>query len=148
MQPNGGLNPGFITVEDAVKLIKADKRDKATVDLQFLVNNIPYLKEKHNYNIRLLESDEKGYAHYTGEVFVNLTTRYDKELLLKTIVDAYTERTGVALNADTLGINKVTSMVDEEQGALDGRPRFNPDSKIKVKDDISQPYTQVLENVD
>lgn len=149
MQNNPQLPPGFITVEDAIALIKKDRREEATVDLQFLVNNLPYLQAKHNYNIRLLKTvtDENGQRRVVrdGSVYVTLYTEYDKQILLRAITDAYKERTNIALSEDAVGVNKVTSLIDEEKQNLDARVRLNESSKTKVGDDISKPYEAVIE---
>lgn len=146
MQPNTKLSPGFITVEEAVALIKKDRRDDATVDLQFLANNIPYMQVKHNYNIRLMKT-ENGRAIRNGSVYVTLFTEYDRQILLKAIQDAFEERTKLKLDVENIGINKVTSMIDEENHISDARVRPNAESQIKAGDDISNPYEQVLQGV-
>lgn len=146
MQPNNNLMPGFITVEDAIALIKKDKRDDATVDLQFLANNIPYMKVKQNYNIRLMKT-VNGRAVRNGSVYVTLYTEYDRQILLKAIQDAFEERTKLKLDVENIGLSRVTTMVDEEKGVSDGRPRTNADSTVKAGDDISKSYEQVLQGV-
>lgn len=146
MQPTNNLMPGFITVEDAVALIKKDKRDDATVDLQFLANNIPYMKVKQNYNIRLMKTVD-GRAVRNGSLYVTLYTEYDRQILLKAIQDAFEERTKIKLDIENIGINRVTSMIDEEQSITDARVRGNMGSTIKPGDDISQSYEQVLQGV-
>lgn len=146
MQPNNNLMPGFITVEDAIALIKKDKRDDATVDLQFLANNIPYMKVKQNYNIRLMKT-VNGRAVRNGSVYVTLYTEYDRQILLKAIQDAFEERTKLKLDVENIGLSRVTTMVDEEKGASDGRPRTNAESTVKAGDDISKSYEQVLQGV-
>lgn len=152
MQPTTNLMPGFVTIETAIALIKKDKREEATVDLQFLANNIPYMKVKQVYNIRLMKTitDKKTgqrKAVRNGSVYVTIATEYDRQILLKAISDAFEERTKIQLNVDNLGLNRVTSMVDEEAEMTDARPRGNYNSTIKAGDDISKPYEQVLQGV-
>lgn len=147
MQPTtGSLNPGFVTIEDAIALIKKDKRDDATVDLAFLANNIPYMRKKQNYNIRLMKT-VNGKAVRNGSVYVTPMTDYDVQILMRAITDAFEERTRIKLDVENIGINKVTTMVDEEKQFTDGRIRPNTESNIKAGDDISTPYEQVLQGV-
>lgn len=151
MQNGQSLPPGFIPVEDAIALIQKDKREDAVVDLQFLVNNLPYLMKKHRYNIRLLKTvkDEKTGQRKTvrnGTVYVFLDTEYDVQILYKAIKEAYEERTKISLAEDVAGVNRVTSMIDEEKG-MSERIRVNQDSETPVGTDISKPYEQVLQGV-
>lgn len=143
---NQGLQPGFVTVEDAIAIIKKDTRKNATVDLRFLVNNIPYLKVKQNYNIRLMKT-ENGVHKRDGEVYVTIHTEYDKQILLKAIADKYQESTGIKLDDGAIGINKVTSVIDQESQQMTGRPVVNPSSTTKLGEDISTPHTETLQGV-
>lgn len=147
MQESNNLNPGFITVEDAVRLIREDKADDARVDLQFLTNNIPYLKVKQTFNIRLMKTLPDGRAVRAGSRYVTVGTGYDKEVLKKTILDAFAARTGVALNPDTYGINRITTSIDQESQNMAGMPRVNTESTTKFNEDISKSYEQVLQGV-
>ena len=150
MQNNPQLPPGFITVDEAIALIKKDKRDNAVVDLKFLVDNIPYLQKRHNYNIRLLKTvkDEATGQNKTvrnGTVYVPLATEYDAQILLHAITDAYRERTNIAISEDALGVNCVTTMIDEQKSISDVRPRINEEAGTQIGTDISRPYEQIVE---
>lgn len=153
MQNNQPLPPGFIPVEDAIALIRADKREDATVDLQFLVNNLPYLQTKHNYNIRRLKTvtDEKTGQRGTvraGTSYVHIATDYDREILRRAIQEAFEARTSIKLREDATGVNKVSTMLDYESGNTMGKPRLDTSSVgAKEGDDISRPYEQVLNGV-
>lgn len=154
MQNNQPLPAGFIPLEEAIALIKADKRDDATVDLQFLVNNVPFLKKKGTYNIRLLKTvkDEATGQNKTvrnGTVYVFLPTEYDVQVLYRAIKEAYEERTKIALADDVeeaLGVNRLTTAIDEEKG-MGERVRVNTESRTKKGADISKSYEQVLQGV-
>lgn len=113
MQPqNGQLSPGFITIDEAVKLIKKDTRKNATVDLAWMANNIDYINEFKNFQIPLMKSDEKGYAHKNGRVYVFVANSYDKEILKHAIRVAYKTRTGVEANVDA--VHDRTTVYDPE----------------------------------
>lgn len=147
MEQQRRLANGFITVEEAIELIKQDTRDKAVVDLQFLTNNIPFLKVKQNYNIRLLKTLDDGRVVYNGERYVTIMSNYEKEILKKAILDAFAVSTGKQLDADNYGINRITTVVEGEGQTVQnvGRPQVNTTSTVKVGDDISNSYTRVVE---
>lgn len=113
MQPqNGQLSPGFITIDEAINLINKDTRDKATVDLAWMANNIDYINEFKNFQIPLMESDEKGYAHKKGKAYVYVATAYEKETLKHAIRTAYKNRTGRDANVDA--VHDRTTVYDPE----------------------------------
>lgn len=137
------LSPGFIPVEKAIELIKADTRDNAVVDLQFLVNNIPFSKVGRSYNIRLLKTVD-GKVIRDGTVYVMLATEYDRQILLKAITDAYNARTGILVNPAATGVNKITTMIDEEKQQSIAAPRVNTESEIKEGDYFTGQSEQVV----
>lgn len=148
MQDNNSLRPGFISVQKAIELIQEDTREKAAVDLKFLINNIPYMKVKQNYNIRLLKTAKDGKVERNGSVYVTLMTEYDKQILLKAIQDAYNERTGILVDPAAYGLNRVTTTIDQEAGNTTGVPRANNESDIKLKDPIADnTQQQVMQGV-
>lgn len=52
MQPSTGqLSPGFITVDEACKIIKTDTRDNPVVDMDYLVAHIVWIETNHNFRI-------------------------------------------------------------------------------------------------
>lgn len=147
MEQNPRLMPGFVTVDKAIELVKADTRDRAVVDLQFLVNNIPYMKVGRNYNIRLLKTVD-GKVVRDGTVYVQIANDYDKQILLRAITDAYNERTGILVSEKSAGVNRITTMVDEESQQVTGTPRENLNSTMKAGDAIiSNPNTIVQQGV-
>lgn len=113
MQPqNGQLSPGFITIDEAINLINKDTRDKATVDLAWMANNIDYINEFKNFRIPLMESDDNGFAHKKGNAYVYVATAYDKETLKHAIRVAYKARTGKEANVDA--VHDRTTVYDPE----------------------------------
>lgn len=143
MQPTQ-LRPHFVTIEDAIKLIQSDKRNDAKVDLQFLVNNIPHLEPKHTYNIRKLKTVD-GKVIRDGAVYVTVETEYDRQILLKAIQDAYTERTNIKFNPDGLGVNYVSSVVDQEANQMSAQPRAGAAPVLQQNEVIKENVDQVLQ---
>ena len=137
------LPNGFITVEDAVELIKTNTFEKPTVDIKYLVGHLDWVEVAHNFRIprvRLVTKEE--YAELlkrfpgrrpseltrVADENVTLRTSYEVELLKKTIRDNYRDVTGHAYNkSNTRG---VTTVIDEEKGA-DAAPRATKNTIAK-----------------
>lgn len=137
------LPNGFITVEDAVDLIKTNTFEKPTVDIRYLVGHLDWVEVAHNFRIpkvRLVTKEE--YAELLkkfpgrrpseltsiADEYVTLRTSYEVELLKKTIRDNYRDITGHAYSkANTRGI---TTVIDEEKGT-DAAPRATKNTIAK-----------------
>lgn len=137
------LPNGFITVEDAVDLIKTNTFEKPTVDIKYLVGHLDWVEVAHNFRIprvRLVTKEE--YAELlkkfpgrcpseltrVSDENVTLRTSYEVELLKKTIRDNYRDITGHAYSkANTRGI---TTVIDEEKGT-DAAPRATKNTIAK-----------------
>ena len=134
MNGSSNLAPGFISIDDAVALIKSDTRSNAVVDMDYIVSRINWIEVNHNFRlpkIRRLKADEiyrtkRGkiveYEH-TGDVYVSIMTNFDKELLKKTIRDKYRELVGHEYKEKiTRGISTVA---DDAEGRQAVQPRMN-----------------------
>lgn len=140
------LPNGFITVEDAVELIKTNTFEKPTVDIKYLVGHLDWVEVAHNFRIprvRLVTKEEyaellKKFPSRQGrrpseltrvsDENVTLRTSYEVELLKKTIRDNYREITGHGYNkSNTRGI---TTVIDEEKGT-DAAPRATKNTIAK-----------------
>lgn len=130
MQPSGSLPEGFITVEQAVKLINSDTRAKATVDMRYLVNNIPYIETKHNFTI-FMAKHNNGRVERAGVTRCYIADDYEKYLLIRTIKEHYKAMSGKSLNVEEIGIKRNTTTIDTEKNAQ-GRPMVNLDSTTEV----------------
>lgn len=109
------LPRGFISIEEAIKLIESDTRKDAKVDTSFLLRNLPYLRTDGNYTIKKLRHDkETGRVVNNGEVFVMVTSDYEKEMLKHAIVEHYRNVTGRTIDPDNIGLRSLTTTVDEE----------------------------------
>lgn len=137
------LPNGFITVEDAVDLIKTNTFEKPTVDIKYLVGHLDWVEVAHNFRIpkvRLVTKEEytellkkfpgrrPSELTSVADEYVTLRTSYEVELLKKTIRDNYRDITGHAYNkANTRGI---TTVIDEEKGT-DAAPRATKNTIAK-----------------
>ena len=127
---NDKLPNGFISVDDAVKLIKSNKFDEPTVDIKRLANNVDWIELNHNFaipKVRLITKDEylSLSKKYPGRkpselvskevVTVTLRSSYEVELLKKTIFDNYREVSGRMFQPKTT--RGVTTVKDQESGS-------------------------------
>ena len=66
MQPSkNNLSPGFITVDDAVELIKSDTRENPIVDMDYLVAHIVWIEANHNFRIPKIRRLKPEEVHKT-----------------------------------------------------------------------------------
>lgn len=133
MQPQE-TRPGFVSIDDAVALIKSDTRENPVVDMDYLVSKIVWIEVNHNFRIpkiRRLKAEEvhrskrgKIIEYETiGEVNVSINTNFDKELLKKTILDKYRELVGHEYKE--VGVRSVSTVADDAQGRAAVQPRAN-----------------------
>ena len=133
---NGNIPTGFITVEEAIKLIESDTRSNAKVDISFLLRNLPFLRVDGNYTIKKLKH-EKGKVVPDGEAFVHIDSDYRRAMLEHAIVEHYKQNTGREVDPETIGVD------DEENPA--GHVIKNKKSKTKIGDAIVSGVTQNVE---
>lgn len=143
MQTNIPTGPDFISAEELVKLIQSDKPDDAKVDIQFMVNNMPYLRVNQLFNVRLLKTTPEGKVVRDGTLYARIMNPYDKEIVLQALRTVYQERTGILVNPAELGINKVTTAIDEEKGKTTAQPQFNPESSVTTGEKLGGTLNEI-----
>lgn len=132
---NKGLPNGFITVEEAIELINKDDRDNATVDTDFMIAGLPYLRLGGNFNIRLMRTDPKLGAVYAGEKYVYIESEYQSAILEHAIVEHYKKATGnIGFSLDKNTRSLSTAVDDEENPQAMIIPQKKP--MTKAGDDI------------
>lgn len=139
---NNNLPNGFITVADAIKLIESDSRSDAKVDTAFLLSNLPYLRVDGNYNIKKLKH-ENGKVVEDGNVFVTISSEYDKAMLEHAITEHYKNVTGRVVDPEKIGLRSITTTVDDEKNA-NGYLMANDKPMIKAGDDIVSGVNQTI----
>ena len=127
------LPNGFISVEEAIALIQADSRKDATVDIAFLVKNLPWLEKNHNYTIKLLRH-EGGKVVDNGIKYVAIENDYQKEMLKHAITQHYKDLSGREIDPDTIGIRKITTAIEDNNPQA--RPTINKTSNTNIGDTI------------
>ena len=139
---NNNLPNGFISVMDAIALIESDSRSDAKVDTAFLLRNLPYLRVDGNYNIKKLKH-ENGKVVEDGEVYVTVSSEYEKAMLEHAITEHYKNVTGRIVDPEKIGLRSVTTAVDDEKNA-GGRLMVNEKPMIKAGDDIVSGVNQTV----
>lgn len=119
MQPT--LPKGFISVEEAVKLIQSDSRSDAKVDTKWLVGHIDWIEEAHNFRIPLMKTTSDKKVVGIGSRYVSIMTSYEKEFLKKAIRDHYRDMVGHEYDVPVT--KAVSTVADEEQSGGAVRPR-------------------------
>ena len=132
----GSLPKGFLSFDEAVKLIQAETRDNPRVDISRLTKNLKWLEAKHNFSIFMLKRDASGQIVPNGNRPVQIANDYEATTLEHIIREKYKELARREYADD--GIHKITTMVtDAESGGNSmGQPIANPDSEIKIGDNI------------
>lgn len=135
MSPSTGqLSPGFVTVDSACEVIKSDTREKPVVDMDYLVSHIVWIETNHNFRIpkiRRLAPEEvrrtkRGKIieyENIGDIYVYISTNFEKELLKKTILDKFRELVGHEYKE--AGVKARSTVADDAQGKAAVQPRNN-----------------------
>ena len=128
------LSPGFITVNQAMELIKSDTRENPVVDMDYLVSRLKWVETAHNFRIpkiRRLKPEEvyrnkRGKVieyENTGDAYIYIATNFEKELVRKTILDKFRELVGHEYREQT--IKARSTVADDAQGKDAVKPRAN-----------------------
>lgn len=128
---NNNLQPGFITIAEAIKLIESDTRKDPVVDGDFLVDSSPYIRVGGNFNIKLLTRAKDGRIVDNGNRYVQITSEWEKAQLVHAIFEHYKQATGKALKPEEIGVHSITTAIDEDK---------NPTGAIREMD---EPMTKV-----
>lgn len=142
------LPKGFISVEDAVKLINTNTFDKPTVDIKYLIGHKDWIEIAHNFRIpkvRLATKEEvmdemkrrpgrrPSELIVLENVYVTLRTAFEVEYLKKTIRDNYAGIVGHEYKE--IHTRGMTSVIDQESGASH-IPRRTKKTVAKEGDEI------------
>lgn len=132
---NNDLPNGCISVDDAIKLINADTRTNAKVDIEFLLRNLPYLRPDGTYTIKKLRTTDRGLVQ-DGIVTAIVKTDYEKAILEHAIVEHYKKlTTRTDFNPEAIGLRSLTTTVDEETNVR-GQLMENKKPLVKLGDDL------------
>ena len=128
------LPPGFISVDEAVELIKSDSKEVPVVDIDYMMAHIKWLEVAHNFRIpkirKLAPEEQKRDSRgrilaieQIGSVYVAVNDNFEKELLKKTLNDKYYEFTH--REYQELKTRGISTVADDAEGKSAVRPRAN-----------------------
>lgn len=132
----GALPKGFLSYDEALKLIQAETRDNPRVDISRLAKNLKWLEAKHNFSIFMLKRDANGTIVPNGNRPVQIVNDYEKTTLEHVIREKYKELARREYQGE--GVHKISTMVTDAEsgGNAMGQPIENTESKIQVGDEI------------
>lgn len=124
-----GLPNGFITVDEAVKLIESDKFDDAKVDTQWLVSHIDWIERGKNFRIPLMKhSEDKKKVVGIGEKYVFVDDNFNVEFLKRTIRNHY--KSIVGRDFEKRNTRAVSTVSDDKTGG-----KINPRVTKSIADE-------------
>lgn len=129
---NTNLPHGFVSVEEAIKLIESDTRKEPVVDVLFMVNNLPYLRVNGNFNIKLLTKKD-GKIVDNGSRFVQIESDFQRITLEHALTEHYKQATGKEIDPGQIGLSSITAAYDDNGGST-VQPRLNDKPMTKFGD--------------
>lgn len=134
-------DPGFISVEDAIKLIEKHTLENPTVDLLFMMDNFRRIKTSHNFLIPLAEKKNGKTVRKYPSLTTTVYDEDDRTLLRRAIRQKFEAVTGKKFpDVRSMGLRKISNAVDDQHGTT-ARQRQNSDSKIKLGDTLQSGST-------
>lgn len=137
------LPAGFISVQEAIKLIESDTRKDAKVDCEFLLRNLPYLRVDGNYTIKK-SKHKNGRVVPDGETFVQIRSEYERAILEHAITEHYRNVSGITVDPEQIGLNSYTTTVDDEKNPT-GLISINEKPGIKFGEELGSGTKTVTE---
>lgn len=139
---------GFVSVDEAVELIKSDTRDDAKVDIEQMVASLKFLEEQHNFRIPLVrlatkEDLEEFRKRYPGKRHRGLVDLGSVNAVVRTSLEKYKLKAAIVEHFQELSgrefeealVKSITTVNDQETGG-GVMPRKSKKSVAKVGDTI------------
>lgn len=129
------MHEQFITVQEAMDLIKSHTEEEPVVDLKFIMNNYNWVELFHNFNIPLVTKDSKGKVVANGNRFVTFERELDVLLFKETAMARFREIRGAEYDEEAITnpIRSITTVSDPKTNP-GARPQRN-ENGAKVGDD-------------
>lgn len=146
---------GTISVDEAIKIIESDSKENMTVDVDRMINGLPYLREDDTFSLFRghVEKDVPTVFGIKKTAFVvdsvkpiwirnGFDGEEDMVRLRRALMDHYKKLSGRDLNIEQIGIRKLETTADGEDG-MKVTPRENKASKTKVGDVLESGHNVV-----
>lgn len=137
---------GTISVDEAIKIISTDSKTNMTVDIQRMINAIPFLREDSTFSLFQghVEPNVPTVFGLKKNIFVVdsvkpiwIRTGFEGEedmvRLRRAMMDHYKELSGRDLNVEEIGLRTLETTADGDKG-MSVTPRKNTTSKTKAGD--------------
>jgi len=130
----GSLPNGFVSFDQAIKMIQEFDRQHPKFDMDFVVQNFAYIAPAHTFNFPLVTVDQNGRWKQNGKhVYVLLANEYEAATFEHAISEKYREILGRELDTKPVH-NYTTAITDAENGGnATGAVRINTDASTSTK---------------
>lgn len=125
----------FITVKEAIELIKSDTRQNPVVDIKQMVKSYNSIELFHNFRIPLLTLDKNGNVVENGNRFITFEKELDVLMFKDVVLSHYREATSARYDEEAITnpTRSITTVNDPEKNPT-SKPQVNLDG-AKVGDD-------------
>lgn len=125
----------FITVKEAIELIKSDTRQNPVVDIKQMVESYNSIELFHNFRIPLLTLDKNGNVVENGNRYITFEKELDVLMFKDVVLSHYREVTSAKYDEEAITnpTRSITTVNDPEKNPT-SRPQANPNG-AKVGDD-------------
>lgn len=125
----------FITVKEAIELIKSDTRQNPVVDIKWMIENYNFIELFHNFRIPLLTRDKNGNVVENGNRYITFEKELDVLMFRDAVLSHYRETTSAKYDEEAI-VNPTKSIttVHDPKTNPTSKPQVNPDG-AKVGDD-------------
>mgnify|MGYP000924879096 CR=1 FL=1 len=125
----------FITVQEAIDLIKSDTRENPVVDIDFIINNYNYIELFHNFNIPLLTRNSKGEVVENGNRYITFERELDVLTFKDVALSHFKEMTSAEYDEEAIkNPTRSITTVSDPKNNPGARPQANANG-AKVGDD-------------
>lgn len=130
----GSLPNGFISFEDAIKMVQEFDRNNPKFDMDFVVQNFNYIAPAHTVNFPLVSVSPDGRWEQNGKhIYVLLANEYEAATFEHVVSEKYREIIGKDLDVAPVH-NYTTTITDAENGGnATGAVRVNTDASTSTK---------------
>lgn len=129
------MHEQFITVQEAMDLIKSHTEEEPVVDLKFIMNNYNWIELFHNFNIPLVTKNSKGEVVANGNRYITFERELDVLLFKEAAMTRFREIRGAEYDEEAITnpTRSITTVSDPKTNP-GARPQRN-ENGAKVGDD-------------
>lgn len=110
------LPNGHYKVDEIVNMLKKHTAKNPVLDLQFLVDNIPYMNSARNYTVKIVKKEKDGTIKPLNHVVAVVETPRDLEVFKDEIKKAYKRITKKEVSPEKKVV-AITTQIDDLKGS-------------------------------